>query len=336
MGKIRFGVGIFGSEPLPKIVAQVKLAEELGYDSAWLIDSQLICREVYVTLAACALNTSRIKLGTGVTLPYTRHASVTASAFATLNEIAPGRLLVGISIGNSAVLTLGVRRARIRELEEYVELLRGLLDGDTVPFEGGVEGKITWMESPSKIPIYVAASSPRLTRAAGRMADGAILLHGVSAPRLERAIELVKEGAGEAEKAKEATDIVCWVLTSLSPDGSLAREHIRGRVASILRMSDLKQFEEEDHPAILRLREAYDYYQHATAGSSHSTLVPEKFIDMFALAGTPDHVRERVKEVLRVPGFSQLVINTQVAGEGFPSVEAVMKDFAEGVMAHVA
>ncbi|MFQ5872698.1 MAG: LLM class flavin-dependent oxidoreductase, partial [Dehalococcoidia bacterium] len=185
MDKIRFGVGIFGNEPVQKIAAQVKLAEELGYDSAWLIDSQLVCRELYVTLTACALSTSRIKLGSGVTLPYTRHA------FATLNEIAEERLLLGVSIGLSAVRTVGIRPARIQELEAYVGLLKGLLDNQKVPFERGMEGKITWMESPSNIPVYIAASGPHLTRAAGRMADGAILHHGVTVTRLERAVRLV-------------------------------------------------------------------------------------------------------------------------------------------------
>ncbi|MFQ5873388.1 MAG: LLM class flavin-dependent oxidoreductase, partial [Dehalococcoidia bacterium] len=144
------------------------------------------------------------------------------------------------------------------------------------------------------------------------------------------------EGASEAGKDAQALDIMCWILTSVSPDRDLARDHIRGRVAALLRMTDVKQFDEEDRPAIERLRREYDYYQHASAESSHRSLVPEKFIDMYSLAGRPEEIREKVKEVMRVPGFSQIVISPQVSGGRFPSVESVIKGFAEGVMAYVS
>ncbi|MEE9198416.1 MAG: LLM class flavin-dependent oxidoreductase, partial [Dehalococcoidia bacterium] len=280
MSKMRYGVGIFGNEPLPKIMAQIKLAEEMGYDSAWLIDSQLTCREVYVTLAACALTTSRIKLGTGVTAPYTRHASVTASAFATLNEIAPGRLLLGISIGQSLVRTIGYRPAKIRELEEYVGVLRGLLNNEKVRFEGDVEGKITWMKKPSQIPIYVAGSGPRITQAAGRIADGVILHHGLRPSQIERGLGQVRDGVAEVGKSMDQVDVVCWAITSVSPDGGLAREHVRGRVAAMLAMAAPERFDEEDREAILRIRKEYDF---SRVGSP----ALDKFIDMYALAGTP-------------------------------------------------
>ena len=91
MRKLKFGACIFAQQPLPEVVRIAQLAEELGYDSLWIADSQVLCRELYVTLTACALGTSRIKLGAGVTAPYTRHVSVTASAFASLNELAPGQ-----------------------------------------------------------------------------------------------------------------------------------------------------------------------------------------------------------------------------------------------------
>jgi 5,10-methylenetetrahydromethanopterin reductase len=205
-----------------------------------------------------------------------------------------------------------------------------------VPFEGAVEGKIAWMRYPSRIPVYVAASSPRLTRAAGRVADGALLHHGASVPRLERAVGLVRAGNREGLRDEEVFDIMVWTPISVSPDRDLARDHIRGRVAALLGMADLEQFDEEDRPAIRRLRQEYDYYEHATAGPGHRSLVPDKFIDMYTLAGTAEEVRVRVKEMLRVRGFSQLVISPQVAGGRFPSVESIIEGFAEGVMAHVA
>src|SRR3970040_1061380 len=87
----RLGLALWGTEPVARLAAHARLAEELGFDSVWVIDSQLLCREVYVTLAAIALATKNIRFGPGVTQPVTRHASVTASAIATLQDTSGGR-----------------------------------------------------------------------------------------------------------------------------------------------------------------------------------------------------------------------------------------------------
>jgi 5,10-methylenetetrahydromethanopterin reductase len=106
---MKFDVGILADEPVPSIVRQVQLAESLGFDTAWIADTHLVCRELWATLAACALATSRIKIGPGVTVPHTRHISVTVSAAVTVSEIAPDRIVVGICTGDSSAGTLGPR-----------------------------------------------------------------------------------------------------------------------------------------------------------------------------------------------------------------------------------
>lgn len=329
---MKFGVGIVSNEPLPKVVAQVKLAEELGYESVWLIDSQLTCRELYVTLTACALATSRIKLAAGVTAPHTRHPSVTASAFASLNEIAEGRLILGVSIGNTLVRTIGVRPAKVRELECYVGTVRGLLDNQKVQFEGGIEGKITWLEGPTGIPIYVAASGPRLTMAAGRMADGVLLHYGALPHRIREGIELVRGGAEDVGRALSQVDLSAWVITSVSPDGDLAREHVRGRVAVMLDMIDLGRFSQEEREAIGRIKQGSDFSQIANSDSGPGPPELDRFIDMFTLAGTPQEVGAKVQALFAVTEISQIVITLPASGGRFPSIESIMRDFAKGVM----
>src|SRR5207248_6108255 len=96
---VQFDVGIVNNQPVPDVVRQARLAESLGYETVWITDSHLICRELWVTLTACALATTRVKLGPGVTVPHTRHWSVAASAIATLDELAPGRIVLGIGTG---------------------------------------------------------------------------------------------------------------------------------------------------------------------------------------------------------------------------------------------
>src|SRR5215467_9150887 len=98
---MKFDIGILANQPVDTIVRQVQLAEALGYDTAWIADSHLVCRDLYVTHTACALGTTRIRLGPGVTVPHTRHVSVTASAILTLEELAPGRIVLGMGTGGS-------------------------------------------------------------------------------------------------------------------------------------------------------------------------------------------------------------------------------------------
>jgi alkanesulfonate monooxygenase SsuD/methylene tetrahydromethanopterin reductase-like flavin-dependent oxidoreductase (luciferase family) len=173
------------------VARQVKLAEELGYETAWITDSHLVCRELWVTLAACALATSRIKLGPGVTVPHTRHFSVTASAIATLEDLAPGRVVLGIGTGGSSAETMGLsvqRAARVATLEAVVEGVRRLVSRGSVKLDSGVEARLAWLDTPRAVPIYVAGSGPKMLRAAGRLGDGAIMYAGV-APEILSAAE---------------------------------------------------------------------------------------------------------------------------------------------------
>ncbi|MGA8569571.1 MAG: LLM class flavin-dependent oxidoreductase, partial [Candidatus Binataceae bacterium] len=113
----------------------VVLAERKGFTHAWLYDTQMICADVFQCLALCAAKTKKIKLGTNVTNPLSRIASVTANNFATLNLLAPGRAIMGIGTGNTARRTLGMPAAKLSELREHVVICRGLLCGQTVPYE---------------------------------------------------------------------------------------------------------------------------------------------------------------------------------------------------------
>ena len=172
---MKFDVGFMNNQPVPAIVRQVQLAETLGFDTAWITDSHLVCRELWVTLTACALGTSKIRLGPGVTVPHTLHLSVTASAIATLHDLAGDRLVLGIGTGGSSAETMGLsvqRAARIATLETMVQGIRSLITKGSARFDTGIEGRIAWLDSPRRVPIYVAGSGPKMLAAAGRLGDG--------------------------------------------------------------------------------------------------------------------------------------------------------------------
>jgi len=112
----------------------VERAEELGFTHAWFYDTQLLCADVFVSMAAAAVRTNRIRLGTGVLIPTNRIAPVTANAFASLNQLAPGRIDFGVGTGFTGRRTMGANAMKLAEMEDYIRVVYGLLDGDTVDF----------------------------------------------------------------------------------------------------------------------------------------------------------------------------------------------------------
>lgn len=335
---MKFDVGILASQPLPVLVRQVQLAESLGFDTAWIADTHLVCRELWVTLAACAAGTSRIRLGPGIAVPHTRHISVTASAIATLHELAEGRVVIGIGTGGSAAETMGLsvgKVARIATLESMAVSLRRLLGRESIRLDNGTDARLAWLERAPAIPLYLAGSGPRMLDAAGRLGDGAIMYSGVAPWLVEAALGCVKAGARSAGRAPEDLDVAIWAPTSIAPDRALARDHVRGRVASALRHAFPVAWSPEDQKVIAQVRAAYDSYQHASAASKHRLLVTDRFVDLMALAGRPEEVREQVRGIIGVGGVGRIILLPQVPGQDFVEREEVLRLFAEQVMARL-
>lgn len=327
---MRYGVGIVSNMPVPRVVEQVRLAEDLGYESVWMIDSQLTCRELYVTLTACALATSRIKLAAGVTAPRTRHASVTAGAFASLHDIAPGRLILGMSVGNTLVNSIGAKRSSIASLEAYTHKVRGLLGGREVEFGRGVTNGISYVDEPTGIPIYFAVSGPKITRSAGRVADGVLLHYGAIPPQVKDGLELVREGESEAGRDTGEVKKAAWVITSVAEDRAVARAHVQGRVLTMLNMVDKSRFSREDRQAIEVFKRDYNF---ASLSGAEMPPVPglDPFLDRFAVAGDAGEVREKVAALAEIPQIDEVVITLPGAGGPFPTFEAIVEGFAAAV-----
>jgi 5,10-methylenetetrahydromethanopterin reductase len=336
---VKFDLAILASEPLPVVVRQVQLAERLGYDTAWITDTHLVCRELWVTLAACAAATTRIRLGPGVTVPHSRHVSVTASAAATLYELAPGRVVIGVGTGGSSAQTMGLRLeqvGRVATLETMAVSLKQLLAGEPVRFDTGIDGRLAWLDAPRPIPLYLAGSGPRMLETAGRLGDGAVVYATVRPEILEAALAHVATGARTSGRQLADLDVALWAPMSIGRDRALARDHARGRVASACRHPLPVRLPVEDEAAIQRVRTAYDAYQHATAASRHRELVPDRLVDLMALAGTPDDVRAQVESLRTVRGLSRVIVFPQVPDAGFIAREAILTMFADEVMARVS
>jgi alkanesulfonate monooxygenase SsuD/methylene tetrahydromethanopterin reductase-like flavin-dependent oxidoreductase (luciferase family) len=196
----------FGICVMPKpdsCAREAQLAEALGFSHIWVADTQLMAGEVFVCLALIAAATSRAKLGTGVVIAGTRIAPVTASALASLNQVAPGRVVCGIGTGNSARRAMGLPPYALHELRDYVNVVRGLLAGGEVEYrEGNLRRAIRFFHRPmgfvnllDRVPIYVAANRPKAMELAGEIGDGFITSRTNTAEGWRDVWQCVRAGA---------------------------------------------------------------------------------------------------------------------------------------------
>jgi alkanesulfonate monooxygenase SsuD/methylene tetrahydromethanopterin reductase-like flavin-dependent oxidoreductase (luciferase family) len=186
----------------------IRYAEELGYGSAWVPDSQMIWSDCYATMALAAANTSRIRIGTGVAITGTRIAPVTAHSIASINQLAPGRVFLGIGTGHTAMRVMGQDPMPAGEFREYLRVVRALLDGKEVDYTyRGRTRQIAFLHRDrrfinvdDRIPMYVAATLPKALRSAGAYGDG-WMTTTLEPESYAASMEEVKAGAKEAGRA---------------------------------------------------------------------------------------------------------------------------------------
>jgi 5,10-methylenetetrahydromethanopterin reductase len=300
----QFGVGLFPTEALPKMIHLAKVTEELGYSHIWVGDSHLIWREAYVNMAVIALNTTKVKLGTGVTNPLTRHPSVVASAYATLEEYAPGRTIVGIGLGDSSVETMGMKPAKLFYFEKTMAEMRELLDGKEVQLE---TGKIHLLHPcKNKVPIYIAASGPKMLELSGRIADGIIILVGVADEYIAHAREKIVAGAKAAGRKPEDIDLVLWVPCAVS-DTAPAKDAVKAHVARVVAHPLPYVLDPNEQKVLEEIRKTYDYYHHMDQQANHADVIPDWLVDKFAIAGTVAECRVQIERIKK-SGIQQIAI----------------------------
>ncbi len=199
-------------------------AEELGFDACWFPDTQMVWSDCYATMALAAQHTSRIRIGTGVSIPGTRIAPVTAHSIATINQLAPGRTFLGVGTGHTAMRGMGQKPMPLAEFDEYLRVVRTLLRGDEVDYTyRGKTRSIQFLHegmgfrnTHDPIPIYVAANGPKTLQLTGRLGDGLISLMGESEEVLSYHLGMIREGARHAGRELpgdfHTSALVCPIL----------------------------------------------------------------------------------------------------------------------------
>jgi len=321
-----FGIELWGSLPTPTLLEEMQLVEQLGYDSLWLGDSQLLWRETYVLLGCAAVLTQRVYLGIGVTNPVTRHPTVTASAMLTLQEASGGRALLGVGVGSTAVRTLGQQPVSRRALAEWIALLRALWTGEAVATASGT-WRLTFGAPGGHPPILIAGRGPKMLRLAGQIGDGAILAGvGCAGATLRGMLEAVRAGRAAAGEPARLFRTYLHVPAAVHADRRLAYEAVRPQVAVALLMPHwpLSAAAEE---ARAKLRASYDYYQHMSRQARWAEVIPDEIVPDFALAGTPAECVAQLRGLLAL-GFDEITL-IPYAVEGGTRAEmiaALMRD----------
>lgn len=282
-------LGLSPREDVDHVVRVLRSAEDQGISTAWIIDSQLAMKDAYLTLAVLARETASITLGPGVTNLVTRHETVVANAMATLASLAPGRIVVGLGAGDSAVFPIGAKPLSIRRCHEGLERLRSMLKGGGVDGSAG-EMRLSFAPQPPP-PIYLAGSQPRMLELAGKVADGVIVMGPADPDMVRTQFDHIDRGLRSARRPASSLVRDLWVTMAVG-DRESATADVRSWATAQARWlttwSDVPPTLEPFREEMDRARRDYEFGSHLARRAAHAGDVSDRFARALAIAGTAD------------------------------------------------
>jgi 5,10-methylenetetrahydromethanopterin reductase len=310
------GLLFLGAPSVPEMVSLARRAEWAGFESLWVAETRLT-RDAITPVAAIALGTERVRVGTGIVNVYTRGAVLLALTFATLDELAPGRIVMGLGAGSPRVLApQGVAFERpLTRLREYCEVIPRLIGGETVTYHGEVVdlrdaciedilARERAVRPGGRIPLYLAATGPHAVEYAGEVADGVLLNVCLPTAYVRERRERLAVGAGRAGRAVSEIDVGMCIVVSPHTDARSRRDGARRFVAVYLSMFPNVARETGLEPAFVEeLRIALTTGGVDTAASR----VGDEVVELLAAAGTVEDCRRRLDEY-RAAGISLPVL----------------------------
>ncbi|WP_445150254.1 TIGR03842 family LLM class F420-dependent oxidoreductase [Baekduia sp. Peel2402] len=314
-----FGVVLQTDPPATRVIDLAKRAETYGFSHAWTFDSHLLWEEPYVIYSRILNETHKLVVGPMVTNPATRDWTVTASTFATLNEMYGNRTICGMGRGDSAVRVINGSPVKLADMKESIAVIRGLTNGEEVDYKGA-KLRLPWAPD-CELPIWVAAYGPKALALTGEVGDGFILQ--LADPAIvEWSIAAVRSAAEAAGRDPDSITM-CVAAPAYVTDGTDAglahgRDQCRwfggmvgNHVADIVaRYGDGGAAVPAALTDYIKGRESYDYNEHGRAGNAHTSFVPDEVIDRFCLIGPPEAHVERLDE-LRALGVDQFALYLQ-------------------------
>jgi alkanesulfonate monooxygenase SsuD/methylene tetrahydromethanopterin reductase-like flavin-dependent oxidoreductase (luciferase family) len=312
----RIGIAFTGGLAPGDIIECVRLAEELGYESAWMAEGH--GGDQFAILAACAVATRQIRLGTSISSVFVRSAPTIAMAAATVDQLSGGRFILGLGSSHRVQVEPehGIAFAQpVQRLRETVEVVRTLVRDGVASYPGKVirieRFDLWFMPSRRAIPIYLAGLFPTMLGICGEIAQGVILTWS-TLDAVGRVTPYVTAGARRAGRRPEDVEIVSLLPCAVAPTREMARERLRPSVATYAgyfprynRLMAESGFVE----AAATIKRMWDTGDRAAAVRA----VPDALVDAVSAAGTPAEVRARVEEYRRA-GLALPIISPRVGG----------------------
>ena len=305
---MEFGAVLQCNPPAQRTVALAKKAEEHGFDYVWTFDSHLLWQEPYVIYSQILAETRSIKVGPMVTNPATRDWTVTASTYATLNQMYGNRTVCGIGRGDSAVRVTNGAPTTLKTLRQAIHVIRELANSRPVEYNGATL-QFPWSKG-SELEVWVAAYGPLALKLAGEVGDG-FILQLADVDIAEWMIRTVRQAAADAGRDPDSISFCVAAPMYIGTD----REHMRNQcrwfggmvgnhVADIVSKYGSDSSVPQALTDYIAGRQGYDYNEHGRAGNTHADFVPDEIVDRFCILGTAEEHMEKL-EKLKALGVTQ-------------------------------
>src|SRR4051794_32414561 len=315
------------------MIELMKLAESHGFEYGWTYDSHVLWQESIPTLALAAAQTSTIKLGHMVTNPGTREPTVLASAYATLQDISDGRMVMGIGRGDSARRYIGQDPVPVGRFEEALRMIKPFMNGDKVQWNDR-ELELAWVrpELP-EIEMHVAGYGPKALAVAGRTGDG-VIIQLADPDIIQWIMATARKAAEEAGRDPAALKCIVSAPSHITDDIAQAREQVRWFPAMVSNhVRDLIRRYGADGSVVPRAltdyvpdETGYDYDEHSRVGAKHGAFVTDEICDRFCVLGTPAQAAQKLRE-LEAIGVDQFNIYLMTEGQ-----EAILETYGRDII----
>lgn len=317
----RTGLLLTGTPSVPEMVTIAQRAEQSGFDSIWVAETRLT-RDAVTPMAAIAQATERIRIGSGIINVYTRNPVVIALTFLSLEELAPGRMMLGLGAGSPRVLApQGIAFDRpLARLREYCDVVPALMRGEEVTYEGHavrldrarVEDLLDaagGSDRRADLPLYLGATGPRVLRYAGEVADGVLLNVCLSTAYVRSRLEIVEDGARAVGRTLDDVDVAMAVVVSPHEDSAQGKDGGRRFIALYLSM--FPNIASETGLAQELVGDVRTVFERDGLEAA-AALVPDEVVDLLSASGTPQECRARLG-AYRDAGV-ELIVLTPVPG----------------------
>src|SRR5438045_1398733 len=279
---LTFGVTVLPDPPYTRMIELMRFAEGQGFEYAWTYDSHILWQESYATLALAADRTERIKLGHFVTNPGIRDPPITASWYATMQDVSDGRMVMGIGRGDSSRRVVGLQPVKVAEFERRCRMIKDLMNGRQVEWNEK-ELQLNWVrEELPEIPMWIAGYGPRALGVAGRVADG-VNIQLADPVIIQWIMDTARRAAEEVGRDPSELKCIVGAPSHISDDVADAREQSRWFPAMVSNhvMDLIERYGDnseipKDLTEFAKARKFYDYKDHSLGGAKHGEFVPDE------------------------------------------------------------